>query len=109
MVLYASYVCLLHSCFVENHPVDLEATNPSFLWWFCHNTTKYGKTNNTDFPNYLPPGDPVGVLALTTITNPASKVVFDSSQSNNGPVWFLFSGTCFSEKRDFMKNCCPVQ
>jgi hypothetical protein len=36
MILYASYVCLLHSRFVDNHPIDLEATNPSFLRWFCH-------------------------------------------------------------------------
>jgi hypothetical protein len=31
MVLYALYVCLLHSRFNENHPMDLEVTNPSFL------------------------------------------------------------------------------
>jgi hypothetical protein len=31
MVLYASYVCLLHSRFVENHLIDLETMNPSFL------------------------------------------------------------------------------
>jgi hypothetical protein len=37
MVLYASYVCLPHSRFVENHPIDLEVTDPSFLRWFCHN------------------------------------------------------------------------
>jgi hypothetical protein len=37
-VLNASYVCLLYSRFVENHPVDLEARNSSFLSWFCHNT-----------------------------------------------------------------------
>jgi hypothetical protein len=36
MVLYALYVCLLHSHFVENHPVDLAITNPSFLRWFYH-------------------------------------------------------------------------
>jgi hypothetical protein len=38
MVLYALYVCLLHFCFVENHPIDLEAMDPSFLRWFCHNS-----------------------------------------------------------------------
>jgi hypothetical protein len=37
IVLYASYVCLLHFRFAENHPIDLEATNPSFLRWFYHN------------------------------------------------------------------------
>jgi hypothetical protein len=31
MILYALYVCLLHSCFIENHSIDLEAMNPSFL------------------------------------------------------------------------------
>jgi mRNA-degrading endonuclease YafQ of YafQ-DinJ toxin-antitoxin module len=36
MVLYASYVCLLHSRFVKNHPIDLEVTNPSFQRWFYH-------------------------------------------------------------------------
>jgi hypothetical protein len=39
MVLYASYVCLLYSRFIENHPIDLAATNTSFLRRFCH--TKY--------------------------------------------------------------------
>jgi hypothetical protein len=36
MVLCALYVCLLHSRFIENHPIDLEMMDPSFLWWFCH-------------------------------------------------------------------------
>jgi hypothetical protein len=27
----------MHSCFVENPPIDLEVMNPSFLRWFCHN------------------------------------------------------------------------
>jgi hypothetical protein len=36
MVLYASYVCLLHSHFVENNPIDLEVTYPSFLRLFYH-------------------------------------------------------------------------
>jgi hypothetical protein len=31
MVLYVLYVCLLHSRFIENHPIDLEVTNPLFL------------------------------------------------------------------------------
>jgi transposase InsO family protein len=38
MVLYASYVCLLHSHFIENHLIDLEAVYPYVLWWFYHNT-----------------------------------------------------------------------
>jgi hypothetical protein len=37
MVLYACVSCLLHSCFVENHPIDLEVTNPSFLRWLYNN------------------------------------------------------------------------
>jgi hypothetical protein len=37
VVLYASYVCLLHFHFIENHPNDLETMDPSFLSWFCHN------------------------------------------------------------------------
>jgi hypothetical protein len=36
MVLYASYVYFLYSRFVENHLINLEAMNPSFLKWFCH-------------------------------------------------------------------------
>jgi hypothetical protein len=31
MVLYASYVCLLYSRFVENHPIDVESMSPSSL------------------------------------------------------------------------------
>jgi hypothetical protein len=37
MVLYASYVCFMHSHFVENPPIDLEVMNPSFLRWLYHN------------------------------------------------------------------------
>jgi hypothetical protein len=37
MVLYASYVCFMHSRFIENPPIDLEVMKPSFLRWFCHN------------------------------------------------------------------------
>jgi hypothetical protein len=42
MVLYACVLCLLHSHFVENHPINLEAMNPSFMRCFYHNniTTK---------------------------------------------------------------------
>jgi hypothetical protein len=29
-------VLFVHSHFVENAAIDLEATNPSFLTWFCH-------------------------------------------------------------------------
>jgi hypothetical protein len=36
MVLYALFVRLLHSHFIENHAIDLEAMNPSFLRWFYH-------------------------------------------------------------------------
>jgi hypothetical protein len=39
MGLYASYVCLLHSHFIENHSIVLEVTNSSFLRWFCHTQT----------------------------------------------------------------------
>jgi hypothetical protein len=28
LVLYASYVCLLHSCFVENHPIWIPEDGP---------------------------------------------------------------------------------
>jgi hypothetical protein len=42
MVLYALYVCLLHSRFIENHPIDLEVTNPLFLKWFYHSHSLYG-------------------------------------------------------------------
>jgi hypothetical protein len=36
MVLFASYVCLLYSGFVENHPIWILEMDPSFLRWFCH-------------------------------------------------------------------------
>jgi hypothetical protein len=36
MVLYALYVCLLHSHFPENHLIHLQSMDPSFLRWFCH-------------------------------------------------------------------------
>jgi len=44
---------------------------------------KYKEDDETDFPSALPPGEPVGVLAATAISNPAYKAVLDSSQSNN--------------------------
>jgi hypothetical protein len=37
MVLYACVLCFMQSRFIENPPIDLEAMNPSFLRWFCHN------------------------------------------------------------------------
>jgi hypothetical protein len=36
MIVYASYVCLLYSRFIENLPTDLEVMNHSFLRWFFH-------------------------------------------------------------------------
>jgi hypothetical protein len=39
MAVYASYVCFMRSCFIENHPIDLEVTNPLFLRWFSHTGT----------------------------------------------------------------------
>ncbi|KAF8776332.1 hypothetical protein HU200_003555 [Digitaria exilis] len=44
---------------------------------------KYKEDDETDFTSGLPPGEPVGVLAATAISNPAYKAVLDSSQSNN--------------------------
>ncbi|XP_062218221.1 DNA-directed RNA polymerase V subunit 1-like [Phragmites australis] len=44
---------------------------------------KYMEGDETDFPSDLPPGEPVGVLAATAISNPAYRAVLDSSQSNN--------------------------
>jgi hypothetical protein len=41
MILYACVLCLLHSRFVENHSVDLEVTNLSFLRWFCHKAVDF--------------------------------------------------------------------
>jgi hypothetical protein len=40
MIFYASYVCFLYFRFIENHPIDLEATNPSFLRWFWGSITQ---------------------------------------------------------------------
>ncbi|KAG8069778.1 hypothetical protein GUJ93_ZPchr0006g43953 [Zizania palustris] len=48
----------------------------------CSNTImqlKYKEDDAIDFP----PGEPVGVLAATAISNPAYKAVLDASQSNN--------------------------
>jgi DNA-directed RNA polymerase-5 subunit 1 len=44
---------------------------------------KYGEDDEADSSNAVPPGEPVGVLAATAISNPAYKAVLDSSQSNN--------------------------
>jgi DNA-directed RNA polymerase V subunit 1 len=55
---------------------------------------KYGETDETDFPSDLPPGEPVGVLAATAISNPAYKAVLDSSQSNNAS-WELMKVVMF--------------
>ncbi|KAJ1277932.1 hypothetical protein BS78_04G040400 [Paspalum vaginatum] len=52
----------------------------------CSNSViqlKYKEDDETDSPGALPPGEPVGVLAATAISNPAYKAVLDSSQSNN--------------------------
>ncbi|KAG2648561.1 DNA-directed RNA polymerase V subunit 1-like [Panicum virgatum] len=53
---------------------------------------KYKEDDETDFPSALPPGEPVGVLAATAISNPAYKAVLDSSQSNNAS-WELMKET----------------
>lgn len=44
---------------------------------------KYNEDDATDIPSALTPGEPVGVLAATAISNPAYKAVLDASQSNN--------------------------
>jgi DNA-directed RNA polymerase-5 subunit 1 len=44
---------------------------------------KYREEDATDFPSDITPGEPVGVLAATAISNPAYKAVLDASQSNN--------------------------
>ncbi|KAK1614973.1 hypothetical protein QYE76_020490 [Lolium multiflorum] len=44
---------------------------------------KYREDDATDFPSDITPGEPVGVLAATAISNPAYKAVLDASQSNN--------------------------
>ncbi|KAM0856620.1 hypothetical protein ACQ4PT_049017 [Festuca glaucescens] len=44
---------------------------------------KYKEDDATDFPSDITPGEPVGVLAATAISNPAYKAVLDASQSNN--------------------------
>jgi hypothetical protein len=38
-------VCVfVHSCFIENPSIDLEATNLSFLRWFCHSIVEQRDT-----------------------------------------------------------------
>uniref|UniRef100_A0A0D9VCB6 DNA-directed RNA polymerase subunit n=1 Tax=Leersia perrieri TaxID=77586 RepID=A0A0D9VCB6_9ORYZ len=44
---------------------------------------KYMEDDSSDFPGAVPPGEPVGVLAATAISNPAYKAVLDASQNNN--------------------------
>ncbi|CAN6243084.1 unnamed protein product [Urochloa humidicola] len=44
---------------------------------------RYKEDDGADFPNALPPGEPVGVLAATAISTPAYNAVLDSSQSSN--------------------------
>ncbi|KAL6629149.1 hypothetical protein ACP70R_028914 [Stipagrostis hirtigluma subsp. patula] len=44
---------------------------------------KYKEDGEADSPSAVSPGEPVGVLAATAISNPAYKAVLDSSQSNN--------------------------
>ncbi|XP_006646896.1 DNA-directed RNA polymerase V subunit 1 [Oryza brachyantha] len=44
---------------------------------------KYKEEDALDFPSAIAPGEPVGVLAATAISNPAYKAVLDASQSNN--------------------------
>jgi hypothetical protein len=46
MILYASYVCLLYSWFVENHPIDLATMNPSFERWFYHTYAEFSYNNS---------------------------------------------------------------
>ncbi|KAF2943116.1 DNA-directed RNA polymerase V subunit 1 [Oryza sativa Japonica Group] len=43
----------------------------------------YTEDDALDFPSAIGPGEPVGVLAATAISNPAYKAVLDASQSNN--------------------------
>jgi hypothetical protein len=35
----------MHSCFIENSPINLEVTNPSFFGWFYHTRWTGGTTN----------------------------------------------------------------
>ncbi|XP_048537940.1 DNA-directed RNA polymerase V subunit 1-like [Triticum urartu] len=79
---------------------------------------KYKEEDDTDFPSAIAPGEPVGVLAATAISNPAYKAVLDSSQSNN-TSWELMKEilkTKVSYKNDakdrkvilFLNDCsCP--
>nr|XP_040247987.1 DNA-directed RNA polymerase V subunit 1 isoform X2 [Aegilops tauschii subsp. strangulata] len=79
---------------------------------------KYKEEDDTDFPSAIAPGEPVGVLAATAISNPAYKTVLDSSQSNN-TSWELMKEilkTKVSYKNDakdrkvilFLNDCsCP--
>ncbi|XP_044951359.1 DNA-directed RNA polymerase V subunit 1 isoform X2 [Hordeum vulgare subsp. vulgare] len=79
---------------------------------------KYKEEDDTDFPSAIAPGEPVGVLAATAISNPAYKAVLDASQSNN-TSWELMKEilkTKVSYKNDakdrkvilFLNDCsCP--
>jgi hypothetical protein len=47
MVLYASYVCLLHSRLIKNHPINLEPTDASILGGSI-TTMLFTSAKNTD-------------------------------------------------------------
>ncbi|XP_073010574.1 DNA-directed RNA polymerase V subunit 1 isoform X2 [Typha latifolia] len=72
----------------------------------CNNSIlqfEYGEDETDDLLGLSPPGEPVGVLAATAISNPAYKAVLDSSQSNNSS-WELMKEillTKSSYKNDF--------
>ncbi|KAL6888501.1 hypothetical protein ACP4OV_009527 [Aristida adscensionis] len=48
---------------------------------------KYKEEDEADSTSALPPGEPVGVLAATAISNPAYSAVLDSSSQRNNASW----------------------
>jgi hypothetical protein len=84
MVLYASYVCLLHSRFVKNHPIDLEVTNPSFQRWFYHtlDTTIVEADWHRELLMDLPIAEKPLLATLMNCDNQTVIVKVDSSKDN---------------------------
>jgi hypothetical protein len=78
MVLYASYVCLLHSRFVKNQPINHEATDPSFLRWFYRTgLTGVGSPS-------LSPTARLGGGRLTDGGKPITKLISSGSETGAG-------------------------
>ncbi|KAM0861019.1 hypothetical protein ACQ4PT_046172 [Festuca glaucescens] len=70
----------------KRYAISTDSSHLSTKQWLDKMRTLFiskGEDDATDFPSDITPGEPVGVLAATAISNPAYKAVLDASQSNN--------------------------